>query len=1056
MPLPQPKLDDKTFDVLVEESTKLIPRYAPEWTDHNRHDPGITLVELFAWLTEMQQFYLDAIGPESYLKFLKLLGAKPEPAAAARTEINFRVPMSTLTAGITSGASSLAVTPGDGAMFPDAPFDAIIWNQTDYVEPSDDPDVEPIRVTAIATDTFKVRRGEELAHNQAGKSYGIIVDPSGPVFVPRYSKVMNESAQAEGQLVFETAAPLLVLPLNLKRILTSTRRGLKDNTGANDWDGLSYFAFGEDADADSRLYLGFDRPFPSGEQIALTFDLVDDYEVARGKHGLEETLPLPSALVIWEYYNANREWAPLEVVATIDSIVNKQEQTQTALTAGCFGAFDKLLEEIENAPTFAGLDQDAGQLIRDAIGGARGLSDVRRLLFNPRFLLTKGDTTLMLSQSGRLFFKAPSDMRQHEGLSLIESGLFWVRATLRQSGYELAPKVDSISINTIDAFQRDTVSETISFPSSGKPRQTLSAGSYLAAYATSLVQVREGDGLWKDWQAQPDLDSSGPNDLHYVISKNTAAGTATLTFGDGQHGRIPGKGDDQIQLISYLPDFEEEQKIGSSNGLPGQSFSLERANVLANTLKIQVKERIPLSLTVTETIKVSCLATFSRTTTLKANGTVEVKLLVKANAELCNVSVQEQLHGDLEFAKNDLPAGCPVRESVDEPIPVFKTDRMLPRSTREWTYTVLSGSKGGSIGGQISISMGTGCPSITEASPISIIEITSSDADLHWRDWLRVEDFDSSGPGDSHFVFDPSSNAVRFGDGINGDIPQAALDENGDADRNVRIVSLQTCEGENGNVARNTIQQFANPALLPVNLLRLRSSQVVAASGGTASEALEEAQARARADLRTQYQAVTSADFEFLAINTPGLRVARAKAIPCFSAAGKPDQKASVTVVVLPYSISAKPVPSENFLLNVCRHLDSHRLITTQVEVVAPNYVRVSVQVTVLLQAGFELEASRQPILTALNRFLRPIPEPGDTENLGWPFGRTVFKSEIYELIEKVEGVDCVEKVVLTAEGSGAARDANGNITISPTSVVYSGDHQVDVITPELECRSGK
>jgi len=177
--------------------------------------------------------------------------------------------------------------------------------------------------------------------------------------------------------------------------------------------------------------------------------------------------------------------------------------------------------------------------------------------------------------------------------------------------------------------------------------------------------------------------------------------------------------------------------------------------------------------------------------------------------------------------------------------------------------------------------------------------------------------------------------------------------------------------------------------------------------------------------------------------------------IPLFSAANKPDPRSSVTVVVLPFSLSAKPVPSDNFLLTVCRHLDRHRLITTQVEVVPPNYVQVTVQATVLLQAGFDVEPSRQAIIGALNRFLRPIHEVGDLENQGWPFGRTVFKSEIYQLIEKVNGVDCVEKVTLTASGALAGRDENGNITITPSSVVFSGDHQVEVVTPELQCRRG-
>src|SRR5919202_558998 len=89
MALPQPNLDDKTFAALVSEATKLIPRHAPDWTDHNRHDPGITFVELFSWLAEMQQFYLNRVGPEGHLKFLKLLGTGARGAAQARADVTF-------------------------------------------------------------------------------------------------------------------------------------------------------------------------------------------------------------------------------------------------------------------------------------------------------------------------------------------------------------------------------------------------------------------------------------------------------------------------------------------------------------------------------------------------------------------------------------------------------------------------------------------------------------------------------------------------------------------------------------------------------------------------------------------------------------------------------------------------------------------------------------------------------------------------------------------------------------------------------------------------------
>jgi hypothetical protein len=954
MPLPHPKLDDKTFDVLVEESTKLIPRHAPEWTDHNRHDPGLTLVELFAWLTEMQQFYLDSIGPESYLKFLKLLGTKPHAAVPAQTEINFQ-------------------------------------------------------------------------------------SSSGHVYVPRGTKLTNSNFAADNPLIFETSSSLQVLDLELKRVLTSTARGLKDNTGANNWDGLSYYAFGEDAELGSRLYLGFDRAFPAGKQVGITFDLIEDYEVTRGNHGSEDTLPLPSALVVWEYYNVKKEWVPLEIVAALERIVSKFEQDQGSAEACCFRSFDSVRKELEDEPSFTTLNRDSKQGITRAIEEARGLFDLRRFLFDPRFLVSTGDNTLMLSQSDQFFFQAPVDMGKHDGLSLGEPNLFWLRGTVREAGFELAPKVDSISINTVDAIQHDTLSETTSFSSAGTPDESIVADSYLALYGQNVVQVRERDRRWTDWEAKASLDDSGPNDRHVMISRHPAAGTVTLTFGDGEHGRMPVEGQNQIHLISYLSDFAEEQKLGSSNGLPNQSFSLERTHVLPNTLTIQVRELVTLPLTTIETKTLPCLLRFSRTITLKTAEEVEVKISLTAMTELCNVTVEELIgrSRDSRFERRQ-----------------FNFGHLLAEQVSERSYVIKTVAAGGSIRGSISFTLRSECDEAKEQSPVSTFDFTKTGKDWRWRDWTQVDNFDGSGPGDPHFTFDPITSAVKFGDGINGDIPQAALEKDGEPERNLRIVSLQTCAAEHGNVAQNTIKDFAD-SKLPASLLNLRRSQVIAATGGTAPEAIPDAQARARKDLRTRYQAVTSDDFEFLAINTPGLRVSRAKAIPCFSSSNK-DEQTSVTVVVLPYGTSAKPVPSQNFLLNVCRHLDRHRLITTRVEVVPPNYVRVTVRVTVLLVAGFTVSTARAAIIAALKRFLRPIHEPGDKENQGWPFGRTVFKSEIYGLIEKVEGVDCVEKVALTAEGAGAARDANGNITITRTSVVYSGNHQLDVVTPELQCRSGK
>jgi hypothetical protein len=79
MALPLPHLDDRKFADLVEELRTQIPRYAPGWTNHNVSDPGITLLELLAWLAEMVIYRINRIPPGLYQKFRLLIGETGVP-----------------------------------------------------------------------------------------------------------------------------------------------------------------------------------------------------------------------------------------------------------------------------------------------------------------------------------------------------------------------------------------------------------------------------------------------------------------------------------------------------------------------------------------------------------------------------------------------------------------------------------------------------------------------------------------------------------------------------------------------------------------------------------------------------------------------------------------------------------------------------------------------------------------------------------------------------------------------------------------------------------------
>lgn len=89
MALETPRLDDRTFDDLVAEARARIPLYTPEWTDHNLSDPGMTLIELFAWMTDVLLYRLNRVPDKHFVKFMELIGMRLHEAEPARVPVTF-------------------------------------------------------------------------------------------------------------------------------------------------------------------------------------------------------------------------------------------------------------------------------------------------------------------------------------------------------------------------------------------------------------------------------------------------------------------------------------------------------------------------------------------------------------------------------------------------------------------------------------------------------------------------------------------------------------------------------------------------------------------------------------------------------------------------------------------------------------------------------------------------------------------------------------------------------------------------------------------------------
>ncbi len=194
--------------------------------------------------------------------------------------------------------------------------------------------------------------------------------------------------------------------------------------------------------------------------------------------------------------------------------------------------------------------------------------------------------------------------------------------------------------------------------------------------------------------------------------------------------------------------------------------------------------------------------------------------------------------------------------------------------------------------------------------------------------------------------------------------------------------------------------------------------------------------------LRQRYRAVTPADFEQLVLEQwpqsdralalgEATTVQRLTCLPHRNLslsdpeAASGDAPGHISLVIVPAAdphSTALPQPSLALRQSLWQWLDDRRLITTQHHVVGPTYVSVQLAAELVLLEGAPLPKEvRQQAIAALEQFFHPL--TGGEQGTGWPFGRSIYPSEIYELLDHQPGVDYVRTVTL---------QANPNVTQVP------------------------
>ena len=113
MPLPAPNLDDRRFQNLVDDAKRLVQQRCPEWTDHNVSDPGVTLIETFAYMTDQLLYRLNRVPDRHYVKFLELIGVTLFPPTAAATDVTFWLSAPQAQPVVVPGGVEVATARGD-------------------------------------------------------------------------------------------------------------------------------------------------------------------------------------------------------------------------------------------------------------------------------------------------------------------------------------------------------------------------------------------------------------------------------------------------------------------------------------------------------------------------------------------------------------------------------------------------------------------------------------------------------------------------------------------------------------------------------------------------------------------------------------------------------------------------------------------------------------------------------------------------------------------------------------------------------------------------------
>ena len=318
--------------------------------------------------------------------------------------------------------------------------------------------------------------------------------------------------------------------------------------------------------------------------------------------------------------------------------------------------------------------------------------------------------------------------------------------------------------------------------------------------------------------------------------------------------------------------------------------------------------------------------------------------------------------------------------------------------------------------------------------------------------WQEVLDFSESQPADRHYTLDSATGEVQFGPLVRQPSGQELqYGKTPPLGRRIRFTEYRWGGGIVGNIGKNTIRTLKSSMPYVASV-----TNRTPAAGGTDAETLEAAMLRAPKLLRNQTRAVTADDFEYLAVQASPY-IARAKCLASGQGSDSQDIPPGVVRLLLVPQVDdlESPIPKDQLELlasvrtAVQEYIDERRLLAMRVEIAPPEYQPIAVDAKVRVKPGYDFDRVAAGVKRKLYQYINPV--CGGPKENGWPFGRGLFPSEIYSVIQSAPDVDYVESAqIFTVDWeTGQKQPVTDRINIPPNGLLCSSEHSVSIMLVE-------